>query len=242
MRLITVSVRHVASATPRTRIIHLDLGGAAFPFAAGQAVMVGLHGSPLRKPYSIASAPWEVDKTGVLQLLAQVEDTGAPDPHLELAQPGTSIDVEGPFGTFGLPAGIDEAPLLFVAGGTGIAPLRSMLMARLARNGRTEVRPSHAGPPIAVVYSARAPEEFAYRAELDAIAIAGRIRLWLTVSRPEGEWPGRRGRIDESLLRDALPSTNAIALVCGPPTLVREVSDRLHALGVPADRILTEKF
>jgi NAD(P)H-flavin reductase len=99
--LLTVAVRHVASATPRTRIIGLDLGATPFPFAAGQAVMVGLHGSPLRKPYSIASAPWEFLKTGVLHVLAQVDETGALDPHLELAAPGTLIDLDGPFGSFG---------------------------------------------------------------------------------------------------------------------------------------------
>ena len=114
--------------------------------------MVGLHRSPLRKPYSIASAPWELARSGVLQLLTQVDDSGALDPHLELAAPGTLIDLEGPFGTFGLPPEFDDVPLLFVAGGTGIAPLRSILMERLARPRV---------PAISVVYSARSPEEFA---------------------------------------------------------------------------------
>ena len=233
MSTITVAVRHVAPATPRTRILNLDLSDQSFAFAAGQAVMVGLHGAVLRKPYSIASAPWEVQKTGVLQLLAQVDDTGTPDPHLELAAPGTLIDVEGPFGTFRLPPEFDEVPLLFLAGGTGIAPLRSMLMDRLARPRV---------PAISVVYSARSPEDFAYRSELDALASAGRAKLWLTVSRPEGTWPGRRGRIDESLLRDALPSPDACCLLCGPPTLVSGAGELLMKLGVKPERILTEKY
>lgn len=233
MSTLTVAVRYVTPATPRTRIINFDLASQPFPFAAGQAVMVGLHGSPLRKPYSIASAPWEVDKTGVVQLLAQVDDTGTPDPHLELAAPGTLIDVDGPFGTFGLPPEFDAVPLLFVAGGTGIAPLRAMLMDRLAR--------PHV-PAISVVYSARSPEDFAYRSELDAMATAGRIRLWLTVSRPEGAWQGRRGRIDDTLLREALPSTAACCLICGPPALVSGVSESLTRQGVKPERILTEKY
>lgn len=233
MALITVAVRHVVRATPRTRLINLDLADHAFVFAAGQAVMVGIHGSPLRKPYSIASAPWEVDKTGILQLLAQVDDTGAPDPHLELAAPGALIDVDGPFGSFGLPAGFDAAPLLFIAGGTGIAPLRSMLMDRLARPRV---------PSLSVVYSARSPEEFAYRAELDAIENAARITLFLTVSRPDGNWIGRRGRIDKGLLREALPSTSASCLICGPPQLVSDATTLLRGLGVPDEQILTEKF
>lgn len=195
--------------------------------------MVGLHDSPLRKPYSIASAPWELSKTGVLQLLAQIDDTGAPDPHLELAAPGALIDLDGPFGTFGLPADYTDLPMLFVAGGTGIAPLRSMLVERLARPG---------APRIALVYSARTPEEFAYRSELDAIATVGRITLFLTVSRQGESWDGRRGRIDQALLESALPSDKACCLICGPPDLVRSASTFLSELNVSADRILTEKF
>ncbi|MEP6782442.1 MAG: FAD-dependent oxidoreductase, partial [Acidobacteriota bacterium] len=195
--------------------------------------MVGIHQSPLRKPYSIASAPWEAEKTGVLQLLAQVDDTGAPDPHLELAAPGTLIDVDGPFGTFGLPAEFDEVPLLFVAGGTGIAPLRSMLMQRLSRPRV---------PLIAVVYSARLPEEFGYRSELDAMQLAGRIRLFLTVSRTEGVWEGRRGRIDGTLLKTALPSNDACCLICGPPQLVSDARAQLLGLGVTDLRILVERY
>jgi CDP-4-dehydro-6-deoxyglucose reductase len=229
--VITVAVRHVSHATPRARVINLDLANQPFVFTAGQAVMVGLHASPLRKPYSIASAPWELEKTGVLQLLAQVDDTGALDPHLELATPGTMLDVEGPFGTFGLTSACDRRPLLMVAGGTGIAPLRSMLMDRLAKPDL---------PPIGIVYSVRSAEEFAYRTDLDALANAGRITLWLTVSREDGAWPGRRGRIDEGLLREALPSVETCCLICGPPALVASASELLAGLGVT--QILTEKY
>lgn len=224
-------VRQVTIATPRTRIISLDLSDTSFAFSAGQAVMLGLHGSQLRKPYSIASAPWELAKTGTLQVLAQVEDSGGLDPHLELASPGTRLDVEGPFGSFALPPDV-RGPLLFVAGGTGIAPLRSMLIERLAR-------PTTA--PISLIYSARRPEEFGFRAELDALSAAGRMSAYFTVTRDAG-WPGRRGRIDSTLLKEGLPSTETICLICGPPQLVIDTSTMLRALGVDASRILIEKF
>jgi ferredoxin-NADP reductase len=228
------SVREVVHATPRTRLIRLDAGSQPFEFQAGQAVMVGLHGSPLRKPYSIASAPWEVVRTGVMQLLLQIDDSGALDPHLELAAPGTTLDVEGPFGSFGLPGSATDDPLLFVAGGTGIAPLRSMLIERLSR--------AHTAP-IAIVYSARSPEAFAFRPELDALQHAGRVRVHFTVTRDEGaEWPGRRGRIDQQLLRAALPSPDALCLICGPPQLVSDSQALLAGLGVRTDRILTENY
>lgn len=228
------TVREVVHATPRTRIIRLDAGPSPFAFTAGQAVMVGLHGSPLRKPYSIASAPWEVARTGVMQLLLQIDDSGALDPHLELAAPGTTLDVEGPFGAFGLAAEGANDPLLFVAGGTGIAPLRSMLMERLSRANTA---------PIAIVYSARSAEAFAFRPELEALQDAGRVRVHFTVTRDEGgPWPGRRGRIDRELLRAALPAPGAWCLICGPPQLVSDTKHLLEELAVRTDRILTENY
>ena len=230
MHTISVAVRHVTKATPRTRIISLDLTTTSFPFNAGQAVMIGLHDSALRKPYSIASAPWEVEKSGVMQVLVQIEDSGGLDPHLELAEPGTRLDVAGPFGTFVMPT--DGDPLMFVAGGTGIAPLRSIMMARLAR-------PS--APPMVLVYSVRSPDEFAFRAELEALQIAKRIDMHFTVTRDE-KWTGRRGRIDQELLKDALPSAGAHCLVCGPPQLVSDATALLRALGVDASRIQIEHY
>jgi len=232
VHVISVPVRHVDKSTPRTRIINLDLGNAAFAFAAGQAVNLGLHGASLRKPYSIASAPWELARTATLQVLAQVEDSSSLDPHLELAQPGTLLDLEGPFGSFALPE--SDVPLLFVAGGTGIAPLRSMLIERMARP---------INRPVALIYSARSPEEFAFRSELDALVTAGRLTAHFTVTRDDAApWSGRRGRIDEALVQQVLPSLESLCLVCGPPTLVSDTRALLARLGVPADRILSEGY
>lgn len=232
--LTTLRVREVVRATPRARLLRLDLDGSNFTFSAGQAVMAGLHGSPLRKPYSIASAPFEAARDGAIELLIQVEDAGGPDPHLELAEPGRAIDIEGPFGQFGLPPTATDRPLLFVAGGTGIAPLRSMILAAL-----------HADPSAhpSVLYSARSPDELAYREELEALAAAGRLDLFVTVTRESlATWPGRRGRIDESLLKAALPSLDARCFICGPPALVRHVSQGLAKMGIHQEAILVEQY
>ena len=231
--MITVPVRQITRATPRIRILNLDLRASTFSFAAGQAVMLGLSGSPLRKPYSIASAPWEVTKSGIMQVLVQVEDSGGLDPHLELASPGTLLDLDGPFGSFGLPERVERS-LLFVAGGTGIAPLRSMLIEHLSRP--TKYR-------AALVYSARSVDEFAFRPELAALESAGRISSYFTVTREErADWQGRRGRISGELLKEALPSTDSICFVCGPPQLVSDTRALLTQLGVGADQILVEKY
>jgi NAD(P)H-flavin reductase len=231
--MITVPVRQITRATPRIRILNLDLRTVEFSFTAGQAVMLGLSGSPLRKPYSIASAPWEVTKSGIMQVLVQVEDSGGLDPHLELASPGTMLDLEGPFGSFGLPERVDR-PLLFVAGGTGIAPLRSMLIEHVSRPTKF---------PTTLVYSARSVDEFAFRPELAALESAGRIAAYFTVTREESsEWLGRTGRISEALLKEALPSADSTCLVCGPPQLVNDARSLLVKLGVGETRILVEQY
>lgn len=233
MPVTTLSVNEVRRATPRTRLLRLGTDASAFNYAAGQAVMAGLHGSPLRKPYSIASAPVESARDGFIELLVQVDDSGGPDPHLELAARGTPLDIEGPFGTFTLPPLERGARLLLVGGGTGIAPLRSMLVQALDTD---------MAPIAHVIYSARTVDELAYRDELEALGRAGRIGLTLTVTREESTWSGRRGRIDRALIAQALSGPESWCLVCGPPALVSDVREALAELQVPAERIGVERW
>jgi NAD(P)H-flavin reductase len=63
------------------------------------------------------------------------------------------------------------------------------------------------------------------------------------VTREEGSgWQGRRGRISEALLKEALPSSDSTCLVCGPPQLVNDTRALLQKLGVSGEQILIEKY
>src|SRR5690242_14854618 len=97
--LLTASVRDVLPATPRARIVRLDLGGRRFPYDPGQAVLVGARGSNERWPYSIAAAPEDAARDGWIELLVGVDADGATGHRLPL-HPGAAVDVEGPAGTF----------------------------------------------------------------------------------------------------------------------------------------------
>ena len=90
-------MREVLPATPRARIARLDLGGGAFEYKAGQAILVGTHGQEARRPYSIASAPEDSRRDGFVELLIGVFGDGGAGPHLAL-EPGALVDVEGPLG------------------------------------------------------------------------------------------------------------------------------------------------
>ncbi len=73
--------------------------------------------------------------------------------------------------------------------------------------------------------------------------VAGKISSYFPVTRDESpDWQGRRGRISEALLTEALPSTDSLCLVCGPPQLVSDTRSLLEKLGVGADQILVEKY
>src|SRR5688572_26739347 len=121
-RVVTVPLVDVAEATPRSRLLSLDLHHARFDFLAGQAVVVGEHGQTVRRPYSIASSPERTVETRRLELLIGLDAEGSAGAHLPLS-PGRLIDVQGPQGTFTFPPTLRHRRLLFVAGGTGIAPL-----------------------------------------------------------------------------------------------------------------------
>lgn len=230
---LTLPVRDNVPVTRRARILRLDLQGRPFSFRAGQAVLIGLHGQPIRRPYSIASSPEDAARDGSLELLVQIEEDGRVPEHLPQAA-GALVDVEGPIGSFSFPDHPPERHFLFVAGGTGIAPLRAMLRHALAF--RPEAR-------IGVIYSARASDEFAYEEELRHLAAQGRIRLLQTVTRTAGAgWTAPRGRIDRTMLERMLTDPETLCFVCGPESLVQQIPALLEELGVSADRIRTDEW
>lgn len=230
---LTRPIRDIRVATPRARIIRLDLQGTPFPFEPGQAIWLGAHGQHLRKPYSIASAPEDVAREGCLELLVGVDGHGESSPHLPLT-PGALVDLDGPLGRFTFPDAPEERRFLFIAGGTGISPLRSML--------RHAINVPH--DAIGLMYSARLPEEFAYATELRTMAETGLIELRMTVTRDvgPGNWTGRRGRITRDELRPLVHDRRTLCFVCGPPALVNEMPRLLQDLGVARERIRIEEW
>jgi len=230
--VLTLTLREVLPATPRARIARIDLDRHPFDYAAGQAVMIASHGAEKRRPYSIASAPEDARRDGFVELLIGVNDEGMPGAHLAL-DPGALVDVEGPLGTFTFPPAPEETRFIFIAGGTGIAPLRAMLRHALLVPHRN----------IGLFYSARTPDEFAFEGELRSLADAGEIELRQTITRAtESDWSGPRGRLDRDALEELVHDPATLCFVCGPPALVDEMPKILTDLGIPRARIRIEEW
>jgi ferredoxin-NADP reductase len=230
--LFTAPLARVDEASPRLRLISIDVSGHPFEYVAGQAVMMGPHGAATRRPFSIACSPERAAETQRLELLIAMEG-GSED--LRWATEGALVDIEGPHGTFTFPAMLDESRVLFVAGGTGIAPVRAMLDHTLRR---------HPSEKISLLYSTRRSDEFAFVDELRAHERAGRLELHQTVTRDDGTaWDGRRGRIGRSHFEAVLHNPpRTLCFICGPASLVNESTATLRELGVPEQLIRTESW
>lgn len=121
--------------------------------------------------------------------------------------------------------------LVFVAMGTGVAPLRSAL--------RHVLRRKNDFGQLVVLYGARTPDDFCYRDETTGWEEAG-VELRQVISRPDGhDWSGPTGYV-QSLLDHVLPSLQSpVALVCGSLEMIQQTEDRLQKMGFKRAEILT---
>ncbi len=226
------SVDAVAEETPRVRTIVLEVP-AWLGHRAGQHLDVRLtaaDGYRAERSYSIASAPDEP----VAITVERLED-GEVSPYLtEELRVGDALELRGPVGGYFVWGPEDRSPLLLVAGGSGIVPLRAILRHR---------RRSGADVPVRLLYSSRSLEDVIYRAELDELADGVEVIQTLTREQPPG-WTGYTRRVDAELLGEvAWPvDENPLAFVCGPTSFVETVADGLVGLGYPAVRVKTERF
>ena len=226
------TVATVTAETASVKTITLDVPD--WPgHQAGQHVDIRLtaeDGYVAERSYSIASAPGEPVAITVERLA-----DGEVSPYLtDELRTGDDLELRGPIGGYFVWEPADGGPLLLLAGGSGVVPLRSILRHR-ERAGSTV--------PVRLLYSSRTLEDVIYRHELDQPAAGVEVIHTLTRHQPSG-WTGYARRVDAALLAevawpaDALPLTYA----CGPTSFVEAVSQVLVRSGYPPQRVKTERF
>jgi ferredoxin-NADP reductase len=228
----------VVELVPETaRVTSLVLDLPDWPgHRAGQHVDVRLtaeDGYQAERSYSIASAPDD----GNLVLTVERLDDGEVSPYLvDVLRPGDELELRGPIGGYFVWEESFGGPLVLIAGGSGIVPLRSMLRHWSATSRAATVR---------LLYSSRSWSEVIYRDELLGSAGSDRVEIRFALTRewPDG-WQGHHGRIDRQLLEEvAGPADEKPRLyVCGPSGFVEAAADWLVELGHPPARIRLERF
>jgi ferredoxin-NADP reductase len=233
------TVVEIRQETPTVKSLILDLPDWK-THLPGQHVDVRLtaeDGYQTERSYSIASSP-EDDH---LMLTVERIDDGEVSPYLtEVLQIGDRVELRGPIGGYFVwNAGRDpgRAPVLLVAGGSGIAPLMAMIRHRAKSDEKV---------PTKLLYSSRSYEEVIFREELDRLAGSDptlSVIHTLTRRQPEN-WTGYARRIDQAMLKETAwpPSERPYAFTCGPTSLVETVASYLQELGYEPERIKTERF
>jgi ferredoxin-NADP reductase len=234
-RLGTVAALRDETPTVRT----VTLGLPSWPgHRPGQHVDVRLtaeDGYSVERSYSIASEP---ERDGEIDITVERIPDGEVSPFLhEVVIVGDRLEVRRPIGgSFVWDASI-QGPLLLVAGGSGVVPLMAMLRHRARARSST---------PTRLLFSSRRLEDVIYRDELERLAGRGDGFVMvhtLTRSQPPG-WTGYARRIDEPMLREvAAPLGPGVrGYICGPTALVETAANALVGLGLPPERIRTERF
>jgi len=203
---------------------------------AGQHVDVRLtaeDGYQAERSYSIASAP----EDGYLVLTVERLDDGEVSPYLtDELRAGDELEFRGPIGGYFVWEEALGGPLLLVAGGSGVVPLRSILR---------HYRAIESTVPVRLLYSARSLDDVIYRDELMRMAADDDIDIRFTLTRrqPDG-WRGYGRRIDRELIDEVAwpPDQKPLVYICGPTPFVEAAASTLVALGHDPGRIRTERF
>jgi NAD(P)H-flavin reductase len=216
-------VGRIDDLTHDVRALALELRDPpAIHFQAGQFVSFevpkpGLR-FPLTRPYSIASPPADPHE---IELLFNLVPGGPGSSFLFSLKTGDAVTFRGPAGTFVL-RDYPDRRLLFVATGTGIAPIRSMIRTRL---------PSPT--PVTVIWGLRHERDLYYQDELAALAAHyPEFSYTITLSQPSPSWNGAVGRV-QSLVATHISSVNDLAVyVCGSKAMIESVSALVRSRGV----------
>lgn len=228
--------RRMESTTAWTLVLRVDGWPGHLPGQHVDVRLTAADGYRAERAYSIAG-PVDADR---LELTVQRVPDGEVSPYLvEVFSPGDPVEVRGPVGGWFVwrPDTAATAPVLLVAGGSGVVPLMAMIRARRAAGSRA---------PFRLIYSVRIPGDVIYADELRRRVRDDRgldIAYVYTREAPAG-WVGPPRRIAVGdLTGHGWPAELAPeCFVCGPTGFVEAVSDMLTALGHDSGRVRTERF
>lgn len=212
--------------------------GEAFDFLPGQWVRMTLPIDALdsrgnSRAFSLASSPLQKDH---LMIATRIIQSPFKKNLIELKL-GTAVKFFGPAGRF-IFNERDVRPHVFLAGGIGITPFRSILMYASEKNLTT---------PITLLGSFSTVEDFIFYQEFSTLAGQhANVTVAYTVTQPEqsrASWNGETERISENLIRKYVPNVaDSLSYIAGPPAMVLEVEGIVKGMGVLPQNIRKEIF
>jgi ferredoxin-NADP reductase len=217
-------VERIHEWTPRTRSLFLRLGdGARMPLLPGQFISLELplgERPPLVRPYSVASDP----EDALLELCVDLVPGGIGSQYLFSLAAGATLPLKGPFGSLTVETP-PPADTVFVAGGTGIAPIRAIVRRVLASGGDDRVQ---------ILHGAATAQDLLFRDELAALVRAHRRFSWEPILEGPAAFAGEHPAL-EALVFDRYVRADADRTrhfwICAVGDIVRRLREALRAAG-----------
>ncbi len=230
-------LEHSQVVAHEIKTLHFKLVEAneSLSFVAGQYLQVfyQLPWEKVVRAYSISSSP---DDSSGFSLDVQRVDGGLMSCYLHSLSVGDMVEVCGPFGEMKLAETDADTPLVFVAGGVGLAPLRSMVSA-LKKTGFNE--------RVLLFHGARSRVNLYCEEHFRQIAARhANFSYFPVLSNPmiEEGWTGKKGLVHEIVAEEPFAGGRAKAFLCGPEKMIVAVTKVLVAKGLAPDKIITDPF
>ncbi len=246
MALQTFKVKVVENSVLASKFRYVDfelIEPSRIEFQAGQYVMVKIPGEERLRQYSIVSSP---SMNHGVELLVDVSPGGAASKYLASLKPGDEAEVMGPAGQFIVKSttsttgsassgGSREEQLIFVATGSGIAPIKSMIDDLLIDKNDARRMWLHWG--------LRSPEDMFWFDDLAKMAEEhDNFTFDMVLSQPPEGWELCQGHVTECVLKHHTDLTNTGIYLCGNKEMIEEVRQKLLEKGISFDMIHNEKF
>ena len=207
------------------RVVTPD-GKKPFEHIPGQCAMLSIPGVG-EALFSITSSP-----TNTEFMEFSIKKCGCVTNFLHAIEPGQYVTIRGPYGNgFPVESAFKGKDLLFVAGGIGLAPLRSVI--NYCRHYRSNYG------SIDIVYGSRSMQDLVdYNEIMDQWCKEDGINVHLTIDREQPEWNGHVGFVP-NFVKELNFDTNKTAVLCGPPIMIKFTLAGLQELGFGKDQIYT---
>lgn len=221
------SLREVAKDTLAVTVL-LD---EPLEFTAGQYVELSIPGTDVTRPYSMANPPSEPDKLE-FHVRRQVDGLATDRWIFDSMAVGNPVNMTGPWGDFCFEADEPELGLILLAGGTGMAPLKSIARAALEVDPDREIHVYHGVRTEPELYDI----DFWQHLATDFSGVS------YTPCLSRGQWSGRIGYVGDALLDDIGSCRDYAAYLCGPPAMVEAGVRALKRRRMSPRRIRREKY
>lgn len=194
---------------------------------------------PIRRAYSLASR-FDCKNPNHFELCIKLEKEGQLTPKLFNASEGAVFDIMGPLGLFGLKNvtnskdGVEKLDQIFIAAGTGIAPMRSLIHSLLET--------LNFNSKVTLLFGARTEHDILYHEEFKSLQRRySNFRYLITLSRPSPEWRGLKGYVQDNISEIDL-NLGSRVYICGKNSMVDSVHLELDTYEIPKNNRSHEKF